>query len=300
VERFHARIDKEGVNAFVEIPERVSRAFCTHARSGRIRVEGILNGHPMRGTLVPTASGRHRFFVNQAMQRRSSVGVGDRVRFELRPSSWEIEIPADVAKALRAVKGALAAFEALAPSHRRELVRYIDDAKTPATRRRRIEKAAEHALGRCTPASRGRKGKPLWNCPRCGNDFVNKNQYHSCRRGSIDDVFASKPPEVRKLFDGLLRILESFGPVKVVAYRDRVGFMVRVRFAGASPRSKWLDVSFWLPRRLEHPRIRRLETIYPNAHVHSVRVTRLEDFDPELSRWLREAYAVGCQEHLAS
>jgi hypothetical protein len=75
--------------------------------------------------------------------------------------------------------------------------------------------------------------------------------------------------------------------------------MVRVRFAGATPRSKWLDVGFWLTRRIEHPRIRRIETIYPNAHVHAVRVSSLDELDDELSGWLEEAYAVGCQEHLA-
>jgi hypothetical protein len=74
--------------------------------------------------------------------------------------------------------------------------------------------------------------------------------------------------------------------------------MVRVRFAGAAPRSQWLDVSFWLPRRLESPRFRRVETLLPNAHVHWLRVKEASDLDEELARWLREAYDVGCQRHL--
>lgn len=298
IERFRARIEKLGVNAFVDVPPRVSRALGADARSGRIRVEGLLNQAPVRGTLVPLSTGGHRFFVNQAMRLAAGVEVGDSVLFALRPSSWEIETPKDVAAGLRKVTGALPAFKALAPSHRRELIRYIDDAKTKETRRLRIEKAAEHALGKPAATARGRKGKPLWTCPRCGHEFVNRNQYHSCKRVRLEDVFAGRTSNVRELFDRFRALIESIGPVKLVPYAGRVGFMVRVRFAGAAPRSKWLDVGFWLPRRLESPRFRRVETLLPNAHIHWLRVTDAADLDDELSDWLREAYDVGCQKHL--
>jgi hypothetical protein len=297
MERFRARLERDGPNAFVRVPAPVSRAFQDHARAGRVRVEGLINGTAIRGTFVPVASGGHRLFVNLAFRRAASVDFGDTVRFELRPSSWEVEVPGDVAKELRRKKGALAAFAALAPSHRRELIRYIDDAKSKESRRRRIEKAAEHALGRPSRSGRGRKDRPLWTCPKCGNEFVNKNQYHSCRRGRIEDVFAGKPANLRVLFDRLRDEIEALGPVKLVPYRDRVAFMTRVRFAGASPRRKWLDVGFWLPRRIENPRFRRVETLLPNAHVHWLRVSEAGELDDELRGWLREAYAVGRQEH---
>lgn len=75
--------------------------------------------------------------------------------------------------------------------------------------------------------------------------------------------------------------------------------MVRVRFAGAVPKNRWLDIGFWLPRRIEHPRFYKIQTIYPNAHVHLLRLTSPEPLDEQVAAWLKEAYAVGCQEHLA-
>lgn len=51
--------------------------------------------------------------------------------------------------------------------------------------------------------------------------------------------------------------------VTLVPYRDRVAFMVRVRFTGVKPANKWLDVEFWLTRRVESPRFRRIETLSP-------------------------------------
>ncbi len=74
--------------------------------------------------------------------------------------------------------------------------------------------------------------------------------------------------------------------------------MVRVRFAGTIPRTRWLEIGFWLSRRIESPRFRKIETIYPNAHVPLLRITEAAQLDREVAAWLREAYAVGCQEHL--
>lgn len=61
-----------------------------------------------------------------------------------------------------------------------------------------------------------------------------------------------------------------------------------------------LDVGFWLPRRIDSPRFHKIETITPDVHLHLVRVTKPEELDAEIAAWLREAYAVGRQEHLTS
>ncbi|HZN57195.1 MAG TPA: YdeI/OmpD-associated family protein [Planctomycetota bacterium] len=50
-------------------------------------------------------------------------------------------VPADLRAALRANKKALQAFESFSPSHRREYVEWITEAKREETRQRRIDKA---------------------------------------------------------------------------------------------------------------------------------------------------------------
>jgi len=115
----------------------------------------------------------------------------------------------------------------------------------------------------------------------------------------LDAPFANKPAHVRGLFEKLRELVEDCGPVKAVAYRDRVSFMVRVRFAGAVPRQRWLDVGLWLPRRIEYLRFHRIETLTPTAHVHLLRITDAAQLDGQVAAWVKEAYAVGRQEHLA-
>lgn len=297
-QQFQATIYKQGPNPFVDVPEQVSLSFSDCAQAGRISVEGKLNETSIRTTLVPVGKGKHRLYVNGGMRSAAGVGVGDTVVFTLRVTAPEVvNPPGDVIAALKGSSSALAAFDALSPSHRRELLRYIDDARTTETRQQRIQKMVEYILGKESKEAQRRSSRPLWACPKCGNEFVNKNQYHSCKRYTLDSLFANKPADIRKLFDRFRKIVEACGPVKVLPYRDKVGFMVRVRFVGAVPKTRWMDIGFWLTRRIENSRFHKIETIYPNAHVHLLRITELEQLDHQVAEWTKEAYRVGCQEH---
>jgi hypothetical protein len=299
LQRFRATIAKHGVNAFVDVPARISGAFAGHARAGRITVEGTLNGAPFRATLVPTRGGPHRLFVNGGMRSAAGVGVGDVVSIGVQATAPEaVRPPRDVAGALRRA-GVLEAFNRLPPSHRRELLRYVADARTPETRARYIRRCIDHVRGTPVPSGSRRPSPALWTCPACGHQFVNRNQWHSCARVDLDEPFRGRPARIRELFDRLRATVESMGPVTLVPYRHRVAFMVRVRFAGAVPRSRWLEVGLWLTRRLDDPRFRKVETIAPNVHLHLLRIEDASQIDAQVAGWLREAYAVGCQEHLA-
>lgn len=55
----------------------------------------------------------------------------------------ETAIPDDLRSALRGDPEALTAFERLPPSHRREYIEWIEEAKRPATRERRIVSTVE-------------------------------------------------------------------------------------------------------------------------------------------------------------
>ncbi len=65
------------------------------------------------------------------------------VKVPNRPRSAQAEViaPADLQSLFRRHKSAAAAFEAMSNSHRREYVEWIDDAKKPETRARRLEQA---------------------------------------------------------------------------------------------------------------------------------------------------------------
>jgi hypothetical protein len=299
-QRFRAEVIAEKSTAYVDVPTRVSEAFASYAKSRRIAVAGKVRGVLFHATLVPRRGGGHRLYLNQGTRRPARIEIGDVVPIELTAlREAGTDVPSDLAAWLRRVHGAKGAFDALSPSHRRELIRYIEDAKTSESRRSRIERTALAVVGRLPKSKSSLKSRPLWTCPKCRHEFVNPNQYRSCRRYELDDVMRGKPPRVRRAFEKFREMVLANGPATMQVYRDRIGFMVRVRFAGATPRKKWLEIGFWLSERIEHPRFVKVETITPNAHVHRVRVLDEHELDDEVAAWLAEAYAVGCQEHLA-
>ena len=142
------------------------------------------------------------------------------------------------------------------------------------------------------------KQRPLWACPRCGRRFANRNQSHSCGRHDLAHHFEGKDPSIRRLFTALRKAVAACGPVRVLPEKTRIAFQVRMSFAQATPRTRWLDGHFVLARRVADPRFRRIDTISRRNHVHHFRLTAPGDIDAQFRGWIREAYRVGAQEHL--
>jgi hypothetical protein len=232
---------------------------------------------------------------------RAATGVeaGDRVTLELRAlRGAEVDIPKDLAKSL-VEAGLRRRFDTLSASHRRELVRSIEDARSAKNRAVRIEYTLRHLRGEITQQPKPRLAdKPLWICPKCGHPFVTKNMNHSCTRHELDDLFRDKPVQVRALFDRFRAMVDERGPTTMIVYRDRVGFMVRVRFCGAIPKRNHIELAFWFTQREDNPRFSKIETIATNTHVHRAKIRNLEELDDSVHRWIDVAYRVGCREHL--
>ncbi len=125
-----------------------------------------------------------------------------------------------------------------------------------------------------------------------------RNVWHSCGRFRLDDHFEGKHPEARRIFGRLRAIVRECGPVTVYAQRTRIVFQVRVRFANAVVRKRWVDIGLWLTRRVEHPRVHKLEVLAPNCYAHTFRMHSADDLDADFAGLVGEAYEVGEQEHL--
>jgi hypothetical protein len=143
--------------------------------------------------------------------------------------------------------------------------------------------------------------RPLWTCPKCKHRFVTRNLWHSCSPYTVQDFFAGKNPHAKKLYRALLTFIRAHcGSVAVSPNKTRISFQSRVRFAGVTKAdSMGITAGFWLVRKLASPRFTRVEFIPPRNYIYSFRIESEADLDDEVRSWLREAYAVGRQEHLA-
>jgi hypothetical protein len=122
------------------IPEQISRNFPSH---GMTKVDGTMNGHPFRAVLEPNTSGSHWLRVSKALSEGAGAGAGDRVQLVILGPEPEPAVPADFRTALSASRGAKMLWKDLTPVGRRDWIRWIESAKRPETRARRITRAIE-------------------------------------------------------------------------------------------------------------------------------------------------------------
>lgn len=115
----------------------------------------------------------------------------------------------------------------------------------------------------------------------------------------MESHFTGKSEKVRELFDELSALIKKCGPVKVLPEKTRIAFQVRMSFIAVQVRRDYLIGHFVFARRVENPRFSRVETFSPRNHLHAFRLNSLTDLDDEFAAWIREAYAVGEQKHLA-
>ncbi len=137
------------MNVALDVPAAVSEAF---GLRGHVPVVGTADGAELTATLVPVGGGRHRLFLNGAVRGAVGKGAGDlvEIRIRLDRSDRTPETPAYLREAL-AKDGASEAWEALAPSRRKELLVWLADAKREQTRAARIGRIVQTAIEEGTP-----------------------------------------------------------------------------------------------------------------------------------------------------
>ena len=144
--RFTATLELHGKTATgIEVPDDVVTALGSGKRPA-VRV--TINGHTWRSS-VAVMGGRNLVGVSAENRAAAGVSAGDvlDVDLELDTEKREVEVPADLAAALKKSPTASRAFEALSYSNKSRYVLAIEGAKAADTRARRIAKTVEELSG---------------------------------------------------------------------------------------------------------------------------------------------------------
>ena len=135
--RFESTVELGGKTATgIPVPDQVVEALGSGKRPP---VTITVNGHTYRTTAVRMGG---RFFVPLSAENRAAAGVaaGDDITVDVEPDTAprEVSVPEDLAAAMDdAVR---ATYDGLSFTHRKEWVRWVEEAKKPETRASRIEK----------------------------------------------------------------------------------------------------------------------------------------------------------------
>jgi len=139
--KFQTTMLQTGNNTGIEVPPELLEQL---GGGKRPAVNVTVNGFSYPSTI---ASMGGKYLIPFSSDKRAATGIGGgdpiEVELELDTAPRVIEPTADLAEALAANPAAAAAWDRLAPSHRKAHVTAIEGAKAPETRARRVVAAVE-------------------------------------------------------------------------------------------------------------------------------------------------------------
>jgi hypothetical protein len=122
---------------YVLVPTAIMKQFGGRIR---VRVRATINGVTWRTTIADMGAGP-MIGVTAATRNAAGIERGDRITIGIEEDKEEriVDVPRDFAKAMTKLQRK--AYDSMSYSHRKEYVQWIEAAKKPETRTRRIEKA---------------------------------------------------------------------------------------------------------------------------------------------------------------
>jgi hypothetical protein len=142
---FEGPIERHGVGrrrkvwyVVVFLPRALADAL-PFDRRPQLRIEGEIADVPAKSAFVPAGDGRHYLIVSPATLKAASLVLGQTVEVRFRVADQTaVDVPDDLARALRVDVEADRAWASLTPGRRRGLAHYVAAAKTDGTRARRV------------------------------------------------------------------------------------------------------------------------------------------------------------------
>jgi hypothetical protein len=140
--KFRTTLELHGKTATgIEVPEEVVTAL---GAGNRPPVRVTIGDYTYR-TTVARMGGRFLVGVNAEHRSNAGISAGEQIDVEIVPDTEprEVTVPDDLAAALAQDPKASETFGRLSYTHRKEWVRWVEEAKKPETRETRLTKTVE-------------------------------------------------------------------------------------------------------------------------------------------------------------
>ncbi len=109
---------------------------------------------------------------------------------------------------------------------------------------------------------------------------------------TIDDHFTGREPQVREIYDRLLKTARGFGEMHEEPKKTSIHLARESAFAGVATKKDAIVLTIKAADNIDSPRILKREQASAHRWHLELRLTKPADVDAEVKRWLKSAYEI--------
>lgn len=133
----------------------------------------------------------------------------------------------------------------------------------------------------------------MWKCPKCKRDFSRAKQAHSCVQYPIENHLKNKE-DSKVLFEELINKIEkNIGPIKIESLPCCIHLVSSYTFSGVWILKDKIRLDFRVDYVIKSKRIVKEEKLSTNRNLYYTEITKVEDIDKELLKWIKDSYTLG-------
>jgi hypothetical protein len=131
----------------------------------------------------------------------------------------------------------------------------------------------------------------MWTCPKCKRTFKRKDQQHSCTLISKESLFEKRPPELKKLYEKIVKEVKKLGDYREETVQpDVIFFKTKSSFLAVKVKKDHLEIEFFLEKLENVPPISKYLQTSKHRVAHLVPIDRPEDINQQLISWIKRSY----------
>jgi hypothetical protein len=126
-------------------------------------------------------------------------------------------------------------------------------------------------------------------CYHC-HQWVESNEEHDCWTTTPEKLTEELSEDLLDAWERIRETVAEFGEQRVYASHKSIMFSRKACYFFVRPKRKYLEVWFFVGRRIKSPAIRQTLQSSKTKIAHLVQVTHRDQVESPLTDWLREAY----------
>jgi hypothetical protein len=129
-------------------------------------------------------------------------------------------------------------------------------------------------------------GRECYHCHR----WIEDNEKHDCWTTTEQALTSELTEDLMDAWERLRETASDFGKQRIYASHNSIMFSRKACYFFVRPKKKFLEVWFFLGRKLKTPMVRKTMQSSKLKVAHLVHVTHRDQVEAPLTDWLREAF----------